>query len=48
LKLSADRLAALISATLENEFISDRAQELAQRLRATDPIERAVDSILAG
>jgi UDP:flavonoid glycosyltransferase YjiC (YdhE family) len=47
LKLSADRLAELISATVDNELIVDRARELAERLVATDPVERAVDSILA-
>jgi UDP:flavonoid glycosyltransferase YjiC (YdhE family) len=47
LKLSASRLAELISATLDNEFIVAGAAELAERLRTTDPIERAVDSILS-
>jgi UDP:flavonoid glycosyltransferase YjiC (YdhE family) len=47
LKLSAGRLAELISATLDNELLTDRARELAENLRATDPLERAVDSILA-
>ncbi len=45
-KLSASRLAELISATLENELLADRARELAERLRTGDPLERAVDSIL--
>jgi UDP:flavonoid glycosyltransferase YjiC (YdhE family) len=47
LKLSASRLAELISATLENEFISHRARELAESLCTGDPLERAVESILA-
>jgi vancomycin aglycone glucosyltransferase len=47
LKLSAGRLAELISATFDNEFMADRARELAEKLRTTDPLERAVDSILA-
>ncbi len=46
-KLSAARLAALISASLENEFLADRARELAEKLRSDDPLERAVDSVLA-
>jgi UDP:flavonoid glycosyltransferase YjiC (YdhE family) len=46
LKLSARRLAELISASLENEMMSDRARDLAEQLRATDPLERAVDAIL--
>jgi UDP:flavonoid glycosyltransferase YjiC (YdhE family) len=46
-KLSADRLAELISATLDNEFLANRARELAERLSVGDPLERAVDSILA-
>jgi len=45
-KLSAARLAALISAILENEFLTDRARELAEELRTGDPLERAVDFIL--
>jgi UDP:flavonoid glycosyltransferase YjiC (YdhE family) len=46
-KLSAAGLAALISATLENELLADRARELAERLCDGDPLERAVESILA-
>jgi UDP:flavonoid glycosyltransferase YjiC (YdhE family) len=46
-KLSADRLAELISASLQNELLTDRARELAERLCTGDPLERAVDSILA-
>jgi UDP:flavonoid glycosyltransferase YjiC (YdhE family) len=46
-KLSAERLADLISASLENELLTDRARELAERLCTGDPLERAVDSILA-
>jgi UDP:flavonoid glycosyltransferase YjiC (YdhE family) len=46
-KLSAHRLAELISASLENELLSERARELAERLCSGDPLERAVDSILA-
>ena len=37
----------LISASLENELLTDRARELAERLCTGDPLERAVDSILA-
>jgi UDP:flavonoid glycosyltransferase YjiC (YdhE family) len=47
MKLSASRLAELISATLDNELLADRARELAERLRTGDPLERAVDAILA-
>jgi UDP:flavonoid glycosyltransferase YjiC (YdhE family) len=47
LKLSASGLAELISATFDNELMTDRARELAERLRTTAPLERAVDSILA-
>jgi UDP:flavonoid glycosyltransferase YjiC (YdhE family) len=47
LKLSAARLAELISASLENELLADRARELAERLCTGNPLERAVDSILA-
>ena len=46
-KLTAERLAELISASLENELLTDRARELAERLCTGDPLERAVDSILA-
>jgi UDP:flavonoid glycosyltransferase YjiC (YdhE family) len=46
-KLSADRLGALISASLENELLADRARELAERLCTGDPFEQAVESILA-
>ncbi len=47
LKLSSARLAELISATLENEFLADRARELAESLCPGDPLEQAIDSILA-
>jgi UDP:flavonoid glycosyltransferase YjiC (YdhE family) len=47
LKLSASRLAELIPASVVNEHISDRARELAERLRTGDPLERAVESVLA-
>jgi hypothetical protein len=47
LKLSAARLAGLISACLENEFLSERARELAEKLHCGDPLDRAADSILA-
>lgn len=47
LKLTAIGLAELISACLDNELMTDRARELAEKLRATDPLERALDSILA-
>jgi UDP:flavonoid glycosyltransferase YjiC (YdhE family) len=46
-KLSAARLAGLISACLENELLSERARELAEKLCTGDPLERAVESILA-
>jgi UDP:flavonoid glycosyltransferase YjiC (YdhE family) len=47
LKLSASRLAELISASVDNEHLIDRARELAARLCATHPLERAVSCILA-
>jgi UDP:flavonoid glycosyltransferase YjiC (YdhE family) len=47
LELSAPRLAEMISASVENDHIADRARELAARLGADDPLERAVRSILA-
>jgi len=47
LKLTASRLAELISATLDNEVMADRAEELAVKLRVTNPIESAVDAILS-
>jgi UDP:flavonoid glycosyltransferase YjiC (YdhE family) len=47
LKLSAAGLAELIEASVDNELLGDRARELAQRLRAGDPLERTVRSILA-
>jgi UDP:flavonoid glycosyltransferase YjiC (YdhE family) len=47
LNLTASKLAELISASFDNELIADRARELAEKLRTTDPLERAVDSILA-
>jgi UDP:flavonoid glycosyltransferase YjiC (YdhE family) len=47
LKLSASGLAELIAASLDNEHLGDRARELAESLRSGDPLERAVDSILA-
>jgi len=46
-KLSAAGLAERIAATLENELLSERASELAERLRTGDPLERAVEAILA-
>ena len=45
-KLSAARLAELISASTDNELLTERARELAERLCTDDPLERAVDSIL--
>ena len=45
-KLTAARLAELISASTDNELLTERARELAERLRSDDPLERAVDSIL--
>jgi UDP:flavonoid glycosyltransferase YjiC (YdhE family) len=47
LKLSASGLAELISASVDNEHLGDRARELAARLCATDPLEKAVRCILA-
>jgi UDP:flavonoid glycosyltransferase YjiC (YdhE family) len=47
LKLSSTRLAELISASLENELLADRARDLAESLCPGDPLEQAVDSILA-
>jgi UDP:flavonoid glycosyltransferase YjiC (YdhE family) len=46
-KLSAAGLAERIAATLENELLSERARELAERLRTGDPLERAAEAILA-
>jgi UDP:flavonoid glycosyltransferase YjiC (YdhE family) len=45
--LSAAGLAERIAATLENEFLSERARELAAKLRAGDPLDRAAEAILA-
>ena len=47
MKLSAARLAELISASLENELLAGRARELAESLCTGDPLAQAVDSILA-
>jgi UDP:flavonoid glycosyltransferase YjiC (YdhE family) len=46
-KLSAGGLSAMISATLENELLADRARELAEKLCTGDPFGQAVESILA-
>jgi len=46
-KLSAAGLAERIAASLENELLSERARELAERLRTGDPLERAAEAILA-
>lgn len=45
-QLDAERLAALLAATLDNEVLKERAAELAARMNGGDPVARAADAVL--